>query len=1366
MADKKLLEALYDKLIDDSWALMDLNEKLQNSFISNKIYEIKKKSDSDQLTYWSNIKNTEIQDYLFETLDIEHKLEFETCNNILYFLNNTKNPKTINHLINNSNIVEVLIKRERLSDDYDGIKGLSNEVQKQIFNSFENSNHEKAQESREELLEVVNDEIFLETCNEIPSNKNLLIRYYALTGSAEAKESLLAFKGLYMKTQFEKIVTLYPSLLSDNDFKLICESVPSHEISSYIRFNSTKVEQPKILKDVIKSRIIDKKEPMDINFRWLKNNIFNEEKEIENYLNNSSPMKLLILSDKEPMAFECILKKLKTNPDYLRDIGMLRVCPNYPAEQLKRIFDYLKPETAYNLANKNSYDFILKRLKTNPEYAQYIYNEELISQLAVNINADSELYYYLNFGDLSNIANYNEKLEKAIDGFIEGKRPLPDNFYRMYNNMSLEQKNRLIEGLPSQKYIMNLYLMENNRDIKEKIFNKIIKYQDEILIPDENLITDDLSKLLSLPQNEISKISGKLNNNRLFNLYETKKNSILSQEIIERFKKNPYLFNNYIEAEKLIYSMRKDDRDMFYKEANDRLHDLLTDNKELYDKLMKNKTVLNLKVAEAFDKGLFNDKIILDKFNNMLDKNPFLISTLDIRMLDKDFININDNFIEKVSKYPELQQRIIKLKEQDTNFTTFKQILSTISTDDNKIFDRKVLRIVEAFENNNIDLNPNKELTTEQINNLERYILINSKPFQFSKEHMDLTGINPLDLNNEIIRDCDNRFNNATSIIDMRNIFFQKYFDMTYSDAMEFLRMYDNNMNGVDINPSAFDFINNVKSIISIDDPNSIKELYNSHFPKYTINDIFEIENSFQQSYTSQLANSMFNGKGNITTIQIDGKDINAIEPTESFKILTHSTNAYFQMPMIDNDYYKSWNMSSKTNNHGICTACISDKSLGLPPLNGDGCIFGFTEFSKDSITNIAPYDLCSVNSEYVLRTARPLIYTSADDLLNQTRHSHNECVLERKNLLNNDTINIQPQYVIITSEMDENQKSQSLKAAKEMNPPEGLPLIYLDIEKLVAKNKSNIETKVNEFTKTGDIKIFKEVLSDYESTRCTLRSIDKYDFIDNKQIDQLITNYIDYCDKLSVTESRQNLESLVNVLSEEKRKFDLIEDSGNRFKAFDIDYNEHMKKIYEQSYNFDNSYETDIASYHELKQASESINTYRNDDENSHLARIALLSQKIGENFEIDQEEKEVLIVSSLCLENNIKPITDEPEIEQTFPNDIKENQNISETVKKLSSAIIESSKLEEDFLFEKVMKKYDINPDYAEKFKTLCEIVKDARELDKVRNHKEKYALNPNRLNLEISKCMLTYAEQLYNASKIEQDMEMKSNESGFTK
>lgn len=134
-------------------------------------------------------------------------------------------------------------------------------------------------------------------------------------------------------------------------------------------------------------------------------------------------------------------------------------------------------------------------------------------------------------------------------------------------------------------------------------------------------------------------------------------------------------------------------------------------------------------------------------------------------------------------------------------------------------------------------------------------------------------------------------------------------------------------------------------------------------------------------------------------------------DPELEFKMVIHSTAAYGKMTLINDNYFDSWNKSDRKSNHGICCSLIVNDNMGMAAVND--VLFGFDGWTNQVMAKVAPYDIYSSNDRYELIEGRPLLFMTAQDIIDSTRQTHNEQVLERIELRpekrNSEFSNIQP---------------------------------------------------------------------------------------------------------------------------------------------------------------------------------------------------------------------------------------------------------------------------------------------------------------------------------------------------------------------
>jgi len=174
-------------------------------------------------------------------------------------------------------------------------------------------------------------------------------------------------------------------------------------------------------------------------------------------------------------------------------------------------------------------------------------------------------------------------------------------------------------------------------------------------------------------------------------------------------------------------------------------------------------------------------------------------------------------------------------------------------------------------------------------------------------------------------------------------------------------------------------------------------------------------------------------------------------------------------------DYNKFWNFNEGVQNHGICCSLISNQNVGqTAPI--EDIIVGFEDFSDNAIQLANSNDLASTTDDLDMNAISSIRFMTPEDYVDNTRFSHNELVLERRELRHNKNsnyINIQPSYVIIYDTFDKDKVNRSLKAAQELN----IPVLFLNTNNIALNESRIIEQYKNYIMETFDINVFNKLL-------------------------------------------------------------------------------------------------------------------------------------------------------------------------------------------------------------------------------------------------------------------------------------------------
>jgi hypothetical protein len=190
-------------------------------------------------------------------------------------------------------------------------------------------------------------------------------------------------------------------------------------------------------------------------------------------------------------------------------------------------------------------------------------------------------------------------------------------------------------------------------------------------------------------------------------------------------------------------------------------------------------------------------------------------------------------------------------------------------------------------------------------------------------------------------------------------------------------------------------------------------------------------------------------------------------------------------------------------------------------------------------------------------------MYTDIKTLADYTRHTHNEAVLERRNVQEDSEYPvIQPDCIIIFEEMTDEIKSNAIRAQKDFKEQGiDLPIIYINKRKVIELEARKLDEMIKIYEREPNLTLLAEIINKYESNRCGL------DFEENLNVEELFQK--EKIKELILTALRQvkevnneeEINKFINLIAHEQYKFELIEETvGERAHSFDL-LNENVKQ-------------------------------------------------------------------------------------------------------------------------------------------------------------------------------------------------------------
>ena len=523
--------------------------------------------------------------------------------------------------------------------------------------------------------------------------------------------------------------------------------------------------------------------------------------------------------------------------------------------------------------------------------------------------------------------------------------------------------------------------------------------------------------------------------------------------------------------------------------------------------------------------------------------------------------------IEILSCYPELQKKIVSIKSNGEKINLVYEIAYKYK--DNlewiPILEKVLDNITSPEFANLLESTKNKELTDEDKDEL-LYLLITDNHLCISSEQ-ELKNID------SIRENYINRLINRNTLGSLKTAYFEKVFSIDLTTAIYFVNTYGKSLEGRNIESldedykMLFTILNNMKTIINLNNINILKYYINNVNPDFVVKPdlMITFEAKLKYMFTEEFNKSF-------TKPNEEDKFITDIEEEQDYDIylaaghdgnkkcrmMITSIGAYTNMEEPD-DYYASWNVE-KIASHGCCCSYVGEKNLGTAEVKY--CCLGFTDYDLGTLQLAGPYDLCSASEKdsYKIYSMFSSMFMLPDDILNQTRHTHNEIVWERRNISGDKMFKKQPSYIVYfvdnfddrLSDPEAMKQWESVKKASKNfsivvdGVKKPLPIMVVEREKIAKSQIEIIHSKLDEFEKTLNPKLIFEIISDYESNyagnreyhpNISLKYFPKFD----KLSDSVVGKILVIIKNISKSDSKKAIEcinELEKVVKSEQEKY------------------------------------------------------------------------------------------------------------------------------------------------------------------------------------------------------------------------------------
>ena len=476
--------------------------------------------------------------------------------------------------------------------------------------------------------------------------------------------------------------------------------------------------------------------------------------------------------------------------------------------------------------------------------------------------------------------------------------------------------------------------------------------------------------------------------------------------------------------------------------------------------------------------------------------NPYFLS-------EKITSNFTKVQVEILSCYPKLQEMILNISPNSYKAKIIYELVNKYK--DNlewiPILEKSLDNINSPEYANLLSSIDGKKLSQEEKENLIYLLMTNN--------HLDISSLEELKNIDSIRENYINMLIERNTLGSLKTAYFEKTFGIDLATAIDLVDLYGKSLESITIDSldeksrSEFVLLENMKKIISLNNLEVLKYYVENINPEFVVKPDLMVTyearlkylftQEFNKSFTKLLQEdkviSNVSGEQDLDIYLAAGHD-----GKKKCRMMITSIGAYTNMEEPD-DYYASWNVD-KIASHGCCCSYVGEKNLGTAKVRY--CCLGFTDYELGALQLSGPYDLSSksTNNSYQISSMYPSMYLLPDDVLNYTRHTHNETVWERRNISGNAMFKKQPSYIVyfvdnfedrLTNPEAMRQWESVKKAASNFSVfvdgvKKPLPIMVVEREKIAKSQLEIIQEKLSEFKETLNPKLIKEIVSDYES--------------------------------------------------------------------------------------------------------------------------------------------------------------------------------------------------------------------------------------------------------------------------------------------
>lgn len=406
--------------------------------------------------------------------------------------------------------------------------------------------------------------------------------------------------------------------------------------------------------------------------------------------------------------------------------------------------------------------------------------------------------------------------------------------------------------------------------------------------------------------------------------------------------------------------------------------------------------------------------IVLSRLEKINEKNNTIASTINFEFIASDLMDsLTEEQMLRITLYPKVQEELVKNKDNKSFINAFANMLKT--NENWTLAADSIFKDIDSRQYDELLSNMDKnEISSECYDNL---CIVLSKPNYFGitskddvEKYFDIDG-KRMQMLLAIMKGEQIELPESLKSLSQEELKKFAVSEYLYGMDLEKLSEYEirfQGVHGLEIEDTEYirNFVENISSLnhANVEELDEIIKdiIEGKRMPTEYSKDLHldsKAINLFSKAFERGIYNPSNSIQDQIEPITYNGSKINVYRVHEDFKMLARVEGAYNNRESTAIENYREFYDNPNISAHGNCESVIGQDQIGLARNNHGNIVVGYASLPQNSMLVSAPYDLGTSN-----RSLAPLHddlnydlkFYGLQEMINNTRHHHNETVMER----------------------------------------------------------------------------------------------------------------------------------------------------------------------------------------------------------------------------------------------------------------------------------------------------------------------------------------------------------------------------------